>query len=67
MQYHSCMCILGLAEPQNWLNPGVGGGLYSIIPGLSTFLEKFTYFLTCYFNILVEKSKIENKKKMKRK
>ena len=26
MQYHSCVCILGHAEPQNWFNPSVGGG-----------------------------------------
>ena len=24
MQYHSCVCILGLAKPQNWFDPGVG-------------------------------------------
>ena len=33
MQYHSCVCILGHVEPQNWFNPGVGSGLYSIIFG----------------------------------
>ena len=24
MQYHSCVCILGHAEPQNWFDPFVG-------------------------------------------
>ena len=24
MQYHSCVCILGHAEPQNWFDSGVG-------------------------------------------
>ena len=24
MQCHSCVCILGHGEPQNWFNPGVG-------------------------------------------
>ena len=28
IQYHSCLCILGHAEPQNCFNPGVRGGLY---------------------------------------
>ena len=23
MQYHSCMCILGHAEPQDWFDPGI--------------------------------------------
>ena len=40
MWYHSCVCILGLAEPQNWFNPGVGGGFCFVLAGQSAFLEQ---------------------------
>ena len=60
-----CVC-LGYAEPQNWFNPGVGVGLYSIISDLSAFLGQLLRILTFYFNIFVYKYKIENKKKKKK-
>ena len=31
MQCHSCVCILGNAEPQNWFNPGVSGVVFHFI------------------------------------
>ena len=49
MQYCSCVFILGHAEPQNWFNSGVGGGLYSIISGKSAFLRQLLYILTFLF------------------
>ena len=30
MQCYSCVCIYGPAEPQNWFNPGDGGGCIPI-------------------------------------
>ena len=30
MQCHSCVCILGHAELQNWFDPGVGGSYIPI-------------------------------------
>ena len=30
IQYYSCLCILGHAEPQNWFDPGVGRGCIQI-------------------------------------
>ena len=31
MQYHSCVCILWHAEPQNWFDPGVGRVVFHYI------------------------------------
>ena len=43
MPYHSCVCILWHAEPQNWFN---WRGLYSIISGSTAFLGQLLYILT---------------------
>ena len=65
MQYHSCVSILGHAEPQNCFSPGVGEELYSNISDQSAFLGQLLYILTFYFQILVRKYKTERKKKKK--
>ena len=58
--------ILGHAEPQNWFNSGVGGGLYSIISGKSAFLRQLLYILTFCVNIFVLKCRIQNQKGKKK-
>ena len=68
MQCHSCVCILGHAEPQNWFNPGVRNAcLFQYIS-----LKYLFGTVTIYFDIFfVEKYKIEyhqtkNKNKKKK-
>ena len=68
MQCHSCVYILRYAEPQNWFNSGVRSGCmfqYSSLKHLSQ--GQLLYILTFYFNIFVEKYKVEYQKKKKKK
>ena len=65
MQYHSCVCILGYAEPRNWFYPGVGRGFIPLYLVKESFWDINKIILTLYFNISVEKCKIGYKKKKK--
>ena len=62
MQYHSCVYILGHAEPQNWYNTGVRGG--GCVP-LNLVKVPFgdSYYIFWHFEHFVWKYKIENQKK----
>ena len=58
MQYHSCVCMFWYAEPQNWFNPGVGRGLYSLAgqsenSDYESCLGQLLHILMFYFNIFV--------------
>ena len=67
MQYHSCVSILGHAEPQNWFNSGVAEGVvFHYI-----WLKCLFWMVTIYSDILLFqlfclKCKIENEKKKKK-
>ena len=39
MQYHSCVCILGHTEPQNWFNHGDGGSCIPLYLGKMPFWD----------------------------
>ena len=52
MEYYSCVCILGHADPQNWFDPGVVRYCITLYLVKIPFGDSY-YILTFYFNIFV--------------
>ena len=63
MQYHSCVCILGHAEPQNWFDPGVRSGCIPIYLVTLPFWDNYYIFWHFILTFLLKDTRLSIKKK----
>ena len=66
MQYHSCVCIIEHAEPQNWFNPGVGGGCIPLYLVKVPFWDSNYIFWHFILTFLFKNGKLRIKEKEKK-